>query len=82
MPRLKSAQSSAMCLALVLLCLSGCTILGEQRWKPRVESCQQQRPPIPDWPASVFEAYAIELLGVIREDRRLEAIERECIRGL
>jgi hypothetical protein len=56
--------------------------LGGQRWKPRVESCQQARPEVPDWPESEFPAYALELLGVIREDRRMEAIERKCVSDL
>ena len=77
----KSARSSVL-LALALLCLPGCMTLEGQRWKPRVESCQQARPEIPDWPKGEYAAYALELLGVIREDRRMEAIERECVRKL
>lgn len=56
--------------------------MAGQRWKPRVESCQQARGEIPDWPESEYAAYAIELLGVIREDRRMESIERDCVRKL
>jgi len=82
MPSQKFAPSSALFLASVLLCLQGCQNLGGQRWKPRVESCQQERPEVPDWPESEHVAYALELLGVIREDRRMEAIERKCVRDL
>lgn len=38
--------------------------------------------PIPDWPEADHEAYAIELLGVIRDDRMAERVERECVREL
>jgi hypothetical protein len=33
---------------------------------------------VPAWPRSEFEAYAIELLGVIADDRSKTRIEREC----
>lgn len=81
MPLPKSAPSSVL-LAIALLCLPGCMTVAGQRWKPRVESCQQARPEVPDWPEGEYAAYAIELLGVIREDRRMESIERECVRKL
>lgn len=38
--------------------------------------------PIPDWPEADFEAYALELLGVIRDDRMAERRERECVEKL
>lgn len=82
MPSPKSALSSALFLALALPFLTGCMTWGGQRWKPRVESCQQTRLEVPDWPESEYPAYAIALLGIIREDRRMEAIERKCIRDL
>lgn len=47
----------------------------------RVALCQQDRTAeIPDWPVELveFPAYALELLGVIEEERRLERVEREC----
>ena len=84
MPLPKSARSSARfaLAALLILFLSACTSWGGLRWKPRVESCQQSRAPIPDWPQADYEAYALELLGVIRDDRMAERRERECIRDL
>lgn len=84
MPLPKSVRSFAQCAlaALLILSLSACMSLGGQRWKQRVENCQQDRAPIPDWPESYFEAYAIELLGVIRDDRMAERRERECVRDL
>ena len=74
MPSPKSAPSSARFAlsALLCLCLPGCMTLAEQRWKPRVQSCQQDRVAIPDWPEEPvdgFVAYSLELLGVIRDDR-------------
>ena len=54
-----------------------------------MESCQQDRVPIPDWPAEAIDAdetaaipYALELLGVIRDDRMAERRERECVEDL
>ena len=84
MPLPKSARSFARCAlpVLLILSLSACTSWGGQRWKPRVESCQQDRAPIPDWPEAEYEAYALELLGVIRDDRMAERRERECVRDL
>lgn len=80
MPLPKFASSCVI--ALALLSLTACTSLGGKRWKERVESCQQARVPIPDWPEADHEAYAIELLGVIRDDRMAERVERECVREL
>lgn len=69
-------------IACVLLCLSGCMTSGAKRWKERAEGCDQPRAEVPAWPASEFEAYAIELLGVIADDRTRTRIERECRAGL
>lgn len=89
MPLPKCAPSRFALIALLCLSLPACTTLGGLRWKPRVESCQQDRVPIPDWPAEAIDAdetaaipYALELLGVIRDDRMAERRERECVREL
>jgi len=85
MPSLKLALSCATCLLLALFSLTGCASLGNQRWKPRVEACQQARDAeLAKWPERIedFPVAALQWLSVIREERRLEAIERECIGAL
>ena len=86
-----SRSSFARCalIALLCLCLPACTNLGAQRFKPRVMNCQQDRVPVPDWPAAELDSdpalaipYALELLGVIRDDRMAERRERECVADL
>ena len=50
-----------------------------------MQSCQQDRVAIPDWPEEPvdgFVAYSLELLGVIRDDRMAERRERECVERL
>lgn len=48
--------------------------------------CQQARTAeVPDWPEDFLAdgpEFAIRLLGVIVEERSLEAVERECLEGL
>lgn len=45
--------------------------------------CQQARtaevPPWPDDWLSDGPAFAIQVLGILTEERRLEAVERECL---
>lgn len=85
MPKPKPALSSAACLLLVLASLPGCASWGTQRWKPRVEACQQPRTAeLADWPERLedFPVAALQWLAVIREERDLERIERECVRDL
>lgn len=77
---MKSASSIATAIALSL-CLTGCASWGSKQLSERVALCQQDRTAeIPDWPVELveFPAYALELLGVIEEERRLERVEREC----
>jgi outer membrane biogenesis lipoprotein LolB len=72
-------KSASFCvIACVLLLLPGCTSSGAKRWNERSKLCDQPRAEVPVWPASEFEAYAIELLGVIADDRTKTRIEREC----
>lgn len=76
-------KSASYCVIVcALLLLPGCTSLDGKRFAERAKLCQQSRVEIPDWPEIDFEAYAIELLGVIREDRMRERVERECVEGL
>lgn len=82
MPRLKSAKWCAIFLALALLSLPGCANLALRPSVERVKLCQQERTAeVPDWPEALedFPAYAVELLAVIREERMLERVERECM---
>lgn len=74
--------ASFFAIALALLPLSGCTSLDSKRWNERAALCDQPRADVPAWPRSEFEAYAIELLGVIASDRTMTRIERECRAGL
>lgn len=77
---MKSASSIVTAIALCL-CLTGCGSWGKTRLSERVALCQQERTAeVPDWPVELvdFPAYALELLGVIEEERRLERVEREC----
>lgn len=40
---------------------------------------------VPDWPDDWLAdgpAFAIQVLGILTEERRLEAVERECLEGL
>lgn len=77
---MKSARLSARfaLIALLILSLSGFTCSGKKPWNVRAELCDQPRVEVPAWPRSDFEAYAIELLGVIADDRGKTRIEREC----
>jgi hypothetical protein len=76
---LKSASFCAIALALLALsCLPGCTSWASKRSNERAALCDQPRVEVPAWPRSEFEAYAIELLGVIADDRSKTQIEREC----
>lgn len=72
-------KSASFCvIACVLLSLTACMTSGAKRWKERSKLCDQPRVEVPNWPRSEFEAYAIELLGVIADDRTRTRIEREC----
>lgn len=77
---MKSARLSApfALIALLLSCLSGCTTLDSEQWNERAALCDQDRIDVPDWPRSEFEAYAIELLGVLADDRMRTQVERDC----
>lgn len=82
---MKRESLSALCLLAVLLSLSGCATLENKRWKERVARCWEPRDAeLADWPERLedFPPAAIQWLSVIREERRLERIERECIRDL
>jgi hypothetical protein len=73
------------CLLAVLCSLTACATSGEQRWKARVQKCYQSRDvPLADWPERLedFPVAGLQWLGVIREERRLEKVERECIADL
>lgn len=81
----KFARLSALCLLLALASLTGCASLGTQRFKERVAKCYQPRDAeLADWPERLedFPVAGLQWLAVIREERRLERIERECVEGL
>ena len=81
----KSARLFALCLLPALLSLTGCVSWGEQRWKARVEKCYQPRDAeLADWPERLedFPVAGLQWLAVIREERRLAKIERECVADL
>lgn len=85
MPKPKPASLFAACLLPVLLSLTACASWGNQRWKPRVEACQQPRTAeLANWPERLedFPVAGLQWLAVIREERELERIERECVAGL
>lgn len=81
----KRVRLSATCLALALLSLTSCASSGGTPLKQLAIACQQVRDaPIPDWPEAMedFPEYSLRLLGVIREERELESVERACISDL
>ena len=81
----KPASLSATCLLLALASLTGCASWGNQRWKPRVEACQQPRTAeLARWPERLedFPVAGLQWLAVIREERELERIERACVEAL
>lgn len=82
---MKLKRSWTPCLLAVLCSLTGCATSAEQRWKARVEKCYQSRDAaVADWPARLedFPVAGLQWLGIIREERRLERIERDCIADL
>lgn len=49
------------------------------------QACQQPRTAeIADWPERLedFPVAALQWLAVIEEERRLESVERDCLKGL
>jgi hypothetical protein len=52
--------------------------LASKQWNERAALCDQPRVEVPPWPRSEFEAYAIQVLGVVADDRTKTRIEREC----
>ncbi len=59
--------------------------MGTQRFKERVTACYQPRDAeLADWPERLedFPVAGLQWLAVIREERRLERIERECVDAL
>lgn len=77
---MKSERLSELCVLSVLLlcCLSACTISAGKRWNERSKLCDQPRIEIPPWPLADYEAYSIQLLGVVTDDRTKTQIERDC----
>lgn len=81
----KRVRLSVICLALVPLSLTSCATSGGTPLKQLAQACQQPRDAlIPDWPEAMedFPEYSLRLLGVIREERELEGVERECVADL
>lgn len=81
----KPATLFTACLLAALFSLTGCANLGAQRWKPRVEACQQPRTAeVARWPERLedFPVAGLQWLAVIREERELERIERACVEAL
>ena len=79
------ARLFAPFLLLALASLTGCASLGTQRFKERVAKCYQPRDAeLADWPERLedFPVAGLQWLAVIREERRLERIERECVNDL
>jgi hypothetical protein len=69
----------------VLLNLPGCGSLGAQRFKERVAKCYQPRDAeLADWPERLedFPVAGLQWLAVIREERKLTKIERDCVKKL
>lgn len=82
---MKRAPSWTLCLLLALSSLTGCATSAQQRWKARVEKCYQSRDAeVAAWPERLedFPVAGLQWLGVIREERRLEKSERECVADL
>ena len=75
-----SSFVKSLAIALCLTSLTSCATSGGKRLNERVAHCQQARQPVPDM--ADLPAYAIELLGVIADDRSRTRIERECIADL
>ncbi len=80
-----SARWFAPCLLVVLMSLPACASLSSDRWKQRVQQCRQPpATPIEDAPdeMSGYVAFSAELLGIIRLERELDAVEWNCINNL
>ena len=85
MHKSRFGKSSALCLLLALSFLPGCATLENKLWRERVEKCYQPRDAeLADWPERLedFPVAGLQWLAVIREERRLERIERDCISDL
>jgi hypothetical protein len=81
----KSVRWCGAFLVLAPLFLTGCASSGGMPLRQLAQACQQPRDAlIPDWPEAMedFPEYSIRLLGVIREERELESVERECVEAL
>lgn len=73
------------CLLVVLPSLNGCVSLDNKRWKERAQKCYQTRDAeVAAWPERLeeFPVAGLQWLGVIREERKLEREERECVEAL
>jgi hypothetical protein len=78
----------SMCLLTALsLCLTGCATKAVRPSKepepPKVDCEQGKTPDGPEWPGDWLRdgpAFAIAWLGIAAEERKLRAIEHECIR--
>lgn len=79
-----SSFVKSLATALCLLSLTSCATSGTRQYAERAKRCEQDRVAVPDWPADLADmpAYALELLGVIRDDRTRTRIERDCIADL
>lgn len=81
----KSVKWLGAFLVLAPLFLTGCATSGGMPLKQLAQACQQERTAeIPGWPEAMedFPEYSIRLLGIIREERELERVERECVADL
>lgn len=80
-----SARWFAPCLLLALTFLMSCASLSSDRWKLRVQECRKPpATPIEDAPTEVmgYVSFSAELLGIIRLEREMDALEWECVNKL
>jgi len=83
--RPKCELSLSICLLAALASLTGCAKSGSVRLSELAQACQQPRTAeIADWPERLedFPVAALQWLAVIEEERRLESVERDCLKGL
>src|SRR5690606_31367262 len=83
------ARSLCLLIALSLSCLPACTqraVRPSNAPAPPVVACEQGlTPDVPDWPEDWLRdgpPWAVQVLGVLTEERRLRAVERRCLADL
>jgi uncharacterized protein YceK len=76
-------------LAALAISLSGCasvpTVVPAAPIPPRVDCQQGRTQDVPAWPVMWWQdgpAWAIQVLGIVEQERKLRAAEHDCIKRL